>query len=148
VCLKSLFNPQKQSEDKVITPRQILICRRAGVGKMTLCKKIVYEFLNQGMWKDLFDLLLWVPLQNLKWKSSTATYNMEHLFYNEYFSQHLDGHNLARAMWMSINKSPTREKTLFLLDGLDEVYGQWHLEEPMNKFLGHLLRQSQVIITS
>jgi predicted NACHT family NTPase len=148
VCLKSLFDPRKQSEGKVIKPRRILIRGRAGVGKTTLCKKIVSEFLNHGMWKGLFDLLLWVPLRNLKLKSSPATYNMENLFYDEYFSQHPDGYNLARAMWISINKSPAREKTLFLLDGLDEVHGQWGSETPMHKFLEGLLKWPQVIITS
>jgi hypothetical protein len=73
---------------------------------------------------------------------------MENLFYDEYFSQHPDGQNLAWAMWILINKSPAREKTLFLLDGLDEVHGQWGLETPMNEFLRNLLRQPQVIITS
>jgi hypothetical protein len=73
---------------------------------------------------------------------------MESLFYDEYFSQYPDGWILAQAMWKSINKSPTREKTLFLLDGLDEVYGQWGLGTSMHEFLEHLLRQPQVIITS
>jgi hypothetical protein len=99
------------------------------------------------MWNDLFDLLLWVPLQKLKWKSSTTIYNMENLFYDEYFSQHAEGKNLARAMWMSINKSPV-QKTLFILDRLDEVSQEWSLGTPMNEFLSCLLAQPQVIITT
>jgi predicted NACHT family NTPase len=147
VSLKTMFDPRKQSENKIIKPKRILICGRAGVGKTTLCKKIVYEFLNHGMWNDLFDLLLWVPLRKLKWKSSSAIYNMENLFYDEYFSQHAEGKNLAWAMWMSINKSPV-QKTLFILDGLDEVSQEWSLGTPMNEFLSCLLAQPQVIITS
>jgi len=138
VSLKTMFDPRKQSENKVIKPKRILIRGRAGVGKTTLCKKIVYEFLNHGMWNDLFDLLLWVPLRRLKWKSSTTIYNMENLFYDEYFSQHAEGKNLAWAMWMSINKSPV-QKTLFVLDGLDEVSQEWSLGTPMNEFLSCLL---------
>ncbi|QGA16224.1 hypothetical protein EYB26_003891 [Talaromyces marneffei] len=146
ISLKTLFDPRKQSEEKVIMPKRILIQGRAGVGKTTLCKKIVYDYLYSGMWKDLFDWVFWVPLRKLKFKSSSTTYNMGDLFYDEYFSQRPQGRNLAQEMWSSVNEPLAREKTLFILDGLDEVPQNWGT--PMDEFLAHLLRQPQVIVTT
>lgn len=73
---------------------------------------------------------------------------MGDLFYDEYFSQDPEGKNLARVMWSSLNKSPAQERTLFVLDGLDEVSQAWISGTPMDEFLSHLLRQPQVIITT
>jgi GTPase SAR1 family protein len=52
LSLKTLFEPRKQSEDKAIRPRQILIHGHAGVGKTTLCKKIMYDYLHHGSVDD------------------------------------------------------------------------------------------------
>lgn len=148
VSLNRLFDPRKNSGDRLVTPKRILIHGRAGVGKTTLCKKIVYDYVYQGMWKNLFDWAFWVPLRNLKMRSSRTSYNMGDLFYDEYFSQQLNGESLARVMWELINESSAHDRTLFILDGLDEVSQEWSSESPMTKFLDFLLRQPQVIITS
>lgn len=66
VSLQTLFDPREQSDSKIIRPKRILIQGRAGVGKTTLCKKIVYDYLYHAMWKDVFDWVLWVPLRKLK----------------------------------------------------------------------------------
>ncbi|PWY89492.1 hypothetical protein BO94DRAFT_584749 [Aspergillus sclerotioniger CBS 115572] len=44
--LRDLFNSRKRLDGSSGRPRRILIRGRAGVGKTTLCKKIVYDFLH------------------------------------------------------------------------------------------------------
>lgn len=38
----------------------------AGVGKSTLCKKLVHDFICGQLWSDLFDRIIWLPLRDLK----------------------------------------------------------------------------------
>jgi hypothetical protein len=51
-------------------------------------------------------------------------------------------------MWRSIEESFDHDKTLFILDGLDEVSHKWCSGAAMDDFLNHLLRQPKVIITT
>ncbi|KFY28765.1 hypothetical protein V491_00298, partial [Pseudogymnoascus sp. VKM F-3775] len=144
--LSNLFEPRKTRDSEAIRPSRILIRGRAGVGKTTLCKKIVYEFTYGTMWRDLFDRVLWVPLRNLKLKErQIAGYNFRHLFCHEYFSQHPEGTELANALWHAL-KDTKSDKVLFILDGLDEV--SQDLNGDMYGFLKELLNQPNVIITS
>jgi hypothetical protein len=81
VTLPTLFKPRKARDGQERRPSRILIRGRAGVGKTTLCKKIVYEFTHGEKWqewRDLFDRVLWVPLRNLKQdeRRRIAGYNM------------------------------------------------------------------------
>jgi hypothetical protein len=66
VTLPQLFHERKLLDGRKARPRRILIRGRAGVGKTTLCKKIVHDFLHQRMWADLFDRIIWIPLRRLK----------------------------------------------------------------------------------
>ena len=107
IALATLFGPRKGPDGKMTQPSRILIRGRAGVGKTTLCKKIVHDFVYGKMWRDLFDRLLWVPLRNLKRKErrQVAGYNFGHLFRDEYLSQHPEGDALAK-------ERATRHKTV------------------------------------
>jgi predicted NACHT family NTPase len=64
VELATIFNERKEPKGKQIRPRRILIRGRAGVGKTTLCKKIVYDFICRTetelhrSWIKLFDRIL------------------------------------------------------------------------------------------
>ncbi|GKT81420.1 peptidaseCc14 [Colletotrichum tofieldiae] len=124
-------------------PRRILIRGRAGVGKTTLCKKIVYDFTHGTLWHDKFDRLLWIPLRNLKREARTNVpgYNMGDLFRHEYFSSP-EATDLINALW----KETYSEKTLFILDGLDEISSD--LRDDMFQFLKELLNQPNIILTS
>ncbi|KAL5047118.1 hypothetical protein BDW71DRAFT_50917 [Aspergillus fruticulosus] len=150
VELATVFNERKGRDGRAMQPRRILIRGRAGMGKTTLCKKIVYEF-SRGTWSEwtkMFDRVLWVPLRNLKLpeRRQVPGYNFEHLFNHEYFSLPDSRPELAREL--SYVLATKRNKTLFLLDGLDEVSQDLGGKDDMSRFLEELLKQPNVIITS
>ncbi len=144
VLLKNLFEPRELRDDKTITPKRILIRGRAGVGKTTLSKKIVYEYTQKGQWRDRFDYVLWIPLRALKGRQDC---DLEKLFYETYFQHHLKGRSLAKTLLAQI-KGPAKERTLFILDGWDEVAQEWDEQKLMAAFLKELLNQPAVLITS
>ncbi|RDW58024.1 hypothetical protein BP6252_13435 [Coleophoma cylindrospora] len=150
VALPELFDPRKCSDGTDITPRRILIRGDAGVGKTTLCKKIVHNYINDKVWQDLFDYLLWIPLRQLKGKSK-PTYNLEELIHHVYFPARIDWKILAKTLSKAIENPITgigSSRTLFLLDGLDEVSNEVNSTDGISTFLQHLLQKPNVIITS
>ncbi|KID85464.1 nacht nucleoside triphosphatase [Metarhizium guizhouense ARSEF 977] len=155
VELKTLFNQRDRGDHGVIKPRRILIRGRAGVGKTTLCKKMVYDFIRQtslhDSWTQWFDRLLWVPLRNLQRRPGQG-YNLSLLFRDEYFRHHLgkDGltrEDLAAELSRKVDDSNS-ERTLFVLDGLDEVSQLLASSNEMSDFLTMLLNKPNVIVTS
>jgi len=81
IPLGQLFDKRKLRDGKELIPRRILVQGRAGIGKTTLCKKLVHAY-QSGLWKDLFDAVLWLPLRQLRgFKSNT----LEDLFREKVF---------------------------------------------------------------
>ncbi len=144
IPLKQLFEPRKLSDGKEVLPKRILIRGRAGVGKTILSKKIVYDYTQKAQWRDRFDYLLQIPLRTLKGKQHCDWVT---LFHETYFHTHPKGLALAQALAAQI-KGPAQQKTLFVLDGWDEVAQEWGEHEPMAEFLKDLLNQPAVLITS
>ncbi|OTA67968.1 ARM repeat-containing protein [Hypoxylon sp. EC38] len=147
VKLPRLFEPYKMLDGSMKKPRRILIRGRAGIGKTTLCKKIVHDFNHGNMWKGLFKRVLWVPLRNLK---SNKPRNFEELFHHEYFIRQPEGEDHARRLSSALAKAlkTVDERTLFVLDGLDEVQN-WNGEQDNESlFFSELLNQPDVIITT
>ncbi|KAF6822496.1 hypothetical protein CPLU01_11994 [Colletotrichum plurivorum] len=146
VQLKDLFGRRKRSDGTEILPRRVLIRGRAGVGKTTLCKKMVHEFVRGGMWRDLFDRVLWVPLRNLKERPAPG-YNLEKFFFDEFFR--LQGDESGKVFAKETRKDLKHDRTLFILDGWDEVNQIATASSDMSRFLcDELLRQPNIIITS
>ncbi|KAJ3488535.1 hypothetical protein NLG97_g6181 [Lecanicillium saksenae] len=149
VELPTVFNEREGSNGLLMRPTRIFIRGRAGVGKSTLCKKIVSEFTKGtwGQWNELFDRVLWVPLRNLKLpeRHNRPKYTFEDLLSHE-FSLPTNGQNLARELSGILETE--NSKTLFLLDGLDEVSQDLTDDSGMHRFLATLLNQPNVIITS
>ncbi len=144
VPLEKLFEPRELSQDKTVGPKRILIRGRAGVGKTTLSKKIIYEYMQKGQWRDRFDYVLWIPLRTLKGKVNC---DLSTLFHEIYFPSHPKGQSLAKTLAAQIN-GVAKDKTLFVLDGWDEIAQEWGEHEPMFGFLKQLLNQPAVLITS
>ncbi len=141
ISLDQLFAKQKLRDGSEAIPQRILIQGRAGIGKTTLCKKLVYEFHHNKLWQDQFDCVLWVPLRQLKAHHLTR---FEELFCKYYFTDHKED----RAKALATALYDHRDKTLFVLDGLDEVIDELDERLSLKKFLQHLLDQKHVIITS
>ncbi len=145
IALDKLFEAQKLRDGSEGMPKRILIQGRAGIGKTTLCKKLVYEYYRNGLWQDIFDNILWVPLRQLKTASqATSIHCLEDLLCQRYFSNH--GNAKAQALGKTFLEY--QNKTLFILDGLDEVTEIFSENHPLNHFLKHLLNQPRVLITS
>ncbi|RAH75343.1 uncharacterized protein BO66DRAFT_433422 [Aspergillus aculeatinus CBS 121060] len=144
VPLESLFDCREQGGRK-IRPKKIFIEGQAGVGKTTLCKKVVHDFLYRNLWSDRFDWILWLPLRHLKGKRADS-YSIKDLFHHEYFSQHQDSELVADTLDSIVARNSAR--VLWLLDGLDEVAQDWDADSPMGRFLQTLLKQPQTIISS
>ncbi len=141
ISLDQIFEKQKLQDGKEAIPKRILIQGRAGIGKTTLCKKLVYEYHHNKLWQDQFDCVLWVPLRQLK---TFSPQRFEDLLCNHYFRSHekIRAEALAKAFYGHQNK------TLFILDGLDEVIGELNDRSPLKGFLEELLDQKHVVITS
>ncbi|KAI9764082.1 MAG: hypothetical protein M1840_008886 [Geoglossum simile] len=105
---------------------------------------VIVALLEIARESELFDRVLWV----LKRRTAEG-YNLEDLFYYEYFSEqgHDDGRRLAKELWRTL-KNTSSGKTLFVLDGLDEVSEDLRHDDDMFCFLGEFLNQLNVIITS
>lgn len=121
--------------------KKVLIRGRAGIGKTTLCKKIVYDFLLGRIWTDLFDRIFWLPLRELKASDS----RIKDL--GEFFDKYISGpgkEGLAHSVWTELDQS-NYDRTLFILDGLDEV--SQGLPGDHN-VLRELMRLPNLIVTS
>ncbi|KAL6904384.1 armadillo-type protein [Trichoderma evansii] len=150
VELATIFNQRQGRNEEMIQPRRILVRGRAGVGKTTLCKKIVHEF-TQGTWSEwnnLFDRVLWVPLRNLKLEErrQQPAYDFEALLTHEFFSLPNNKPDFAKHLALSLETNSS--KTLFLLDGLDEISQDLAGNNSMSRFLNELLEQPNLIVTS
>ncbi|KAJ6784046.1 hypothetical protein PWT90_00333 [Aphanocladium album] len=149
VKLSEVFSERKGRDGLPIHPRRILIRGRAGVGKTTLCKKIIYEFTKGtwSQWNELFDRVLWVPLRNLKHEGRRMmpVYSFADLLSHE-FSLPTNQPNLAGELSSILDARSG--KTLFLLDGLDEVSQDLTGDVGVARFFTELLSQPNIIVTT
>ncbi|KAL4944690.1 hypothetical protein BDV06DRAFT_220092 [Aspergillus oleicola] len=147
VSLVNLFEPRNLSNGKSVLPKRVFIHRRAGVGKTTLCKKIVHDHLSQGMWRERFDLILWIPLRRLKPLPNKAL-TLESVLHTLYFSEVTRGMDTAADLVQTLLDPSQKDRILLILDGLDEVSQEWEPDTPKHNLLFRLLDHSRVIVTS
>lgn len=155
VELSGIFDPFKPSpDDPPVIPRRILIRGRAGVGKTTVCKKMVKDLISdeqsavKSSWGPLFDRVLWIPLRNLR--KSQAPTNLQDLIFREFFENKMeieDGRMFAREIEREVERTDGK-RTLFILDGLDEVVHNLEEHGDISPLLLALLNKQNVIITS
>ncbi|RCI11752.1 hypothetical protein L249_7674 [Ophiocordyceps polyrhachis-furcata BCC 54312] len=153
VDLAAIFDDR---QGRIIRPRRILIRGSAGVGKTTLCKRMVHDFthdVKSGLhrsWNKLYDRLIWIPLRRLKTTLDRPDRcNFEDVFYDLYFSDKEPdrGRYLARQLWRNLDRRG-RDRTLFILDGADEIADDLHGCNNKSEFLQNLFKKDNVIITS
>ncbi|KAF9571436.1 hypothetical protein EC968_000531 [Mortierella alpina] len=144
IPLEQLFDERKLRDGKNDHPRRILVQGRAGIGKTTLCKKLVYAH-QTGLWKDRFDMVLWLPLRQLK---ALKVHTLEGLFREKFFTQGLEQEGKAQASALAV--SAREGKVLFILDGLDEIVFDTEGDEriALRELLAVLFKQKYIVITS
>ncbi len=142
IALEKLFEKQKLRDGLEGVPQRILIQGRAGIGKTTLCKKLVHEYYENQRWQDQFENVLWIPLRHLK---TQGPIHLQDFLRTKYFITHPDK-NQAEGLAKALHG--TKDQVLFILDGLDEVAELLHEDHPKHDFLALLLSQKHVLITS
>ncbi|KAF5866158.1 hypothetical protein ETB97_000692 [Aspergillus alliaceus] len=142
VPLADLFKPRKLGDGTTRRPSRILIRGRAGVGKTTLCKKIIHDFLYHRLWKTYFDRVFWIPLRKLKDQDS-----LERFLKENYFENTLEKTALFPTLWDTVCDE-NRNRTLFILDGLDEIIGYQRPEGSLIESFERVLNRNNVVITS
>ncbi|EGR47663.1 uncharacterized protein TRIREDRAFT_63909, partial [Trichoderma reesei QM6a] len=126
-------------------PMRILIRGQAGVGKTTLCKKMVYEFLYKDMWAEAIDRVIWIPLRQIKSSLFLGGQSIANLLSGPLPDAEKAGEGtLGEALDRSFTEDPSR--TLFILDGFDEVYRE--LFTAGNELLRKLINVPRVFITA
>jgi GTPase SAR1 family protein len=151
VTLPKLFDRRKNPSGNLQQPKRILIRGRAGVGKTTLCRKIVHDVVHGDMWKDMFQRVIWVQLRDLI-PLSKENYTLDGMFQHILFQECTSGDLLYKRLAQHIGQAGSGE-TLFLLDGLDEVSDiamrrEQSVQHPGHAFLKGLLNKTFVIITT
>ncbi|GJJ73240.1 bilin biosynthesis protein [Entomortierella parvispora] len=144
IPLEHLFNKRELCDGQEDAPKRILVQGRAGIGKTTLCKKLVHAHQN-NLWRDRFDIVLWLQLRQLR---GSKCRNMDGLFREKVFpTQDLQK---QATLAMGLSACAQKGKVLFILDGLDEIVTDTRSEDSyeFTKFLKLLLSQQHVIITS
>ncbi|GJJ67744.1 hypothetical protein EMPS_00090 [Entomortierella parvispora] len=145
IPLDQLFNKRKLPDGEEGVPKSILVQGRAGIGKSTMCKKLVHAHQN-GLWRDRFEIVLWIPLRHLRGLKSRT---LEGLFIEKVFV-YQDLSQEQAALASALVTYAQQGKVLFIFDGLDEIVAEAGGDEgnTFRTFLKMLLRQRHVIITS
>ncbi|KAI0102849.1 hypothetical protein GGR51DRAFT_573855 [Nemania sp. FL0031] len=137
VSIHSLFDDTGNS--KRIQPRRILIQGKPGVGKSTLCRRIMYEYSCHINLRVKFDLVVQVPVRKLGEFADLAD-----LLFHEYFRAMTAGHALSNKL-SELMLDHKKSGILIILDGLDEAQ-QWSSEK--RSLLEKLMSRPIVIVTS
>ncbi|KAI3334262.1 hypothetical protein F4824DRAFT_219394 [Ustulina deusta] len=66
VSIHGLFDEIELGGDKKIRPRRVFIQGRPGVGKTTLCRRIMYEYFWHNNLRRKFDLVVRVPVRKIE----------------------------------------------------------------------------------
>ncbi|KAF9110285.1 hypothetical protein BGX27_006564, partial [Mortierella sp. AM989] len=140
IPLEELFKKQRLRNGSDDVPKTILIHGRAGIGKTTLCKKLVDLSLCKQLWRECFDAVVWLPLRELK---SYKSRDLENLMKEKYFPGSVPNSiSLSRTLFDQAENG----KVLFILDGLDEF--QRGDDLALDGLLFQLLKQKRILITS
>lgn len=148
VTLHGLFDERKV-EKGTIRPQRILIEGRPGIGKTTLCRRLMYEYSWHASLRTKFQLVVRIPVGRLEYSA-----NLNTLLFEEYFHAVSQGHDLSNELGGLIldhenanlgSNNARSANILIILDGLDEAR-KWSQER--RALLKKLMERPAVIITS
>ena len=148
VPIHGLFDERKLGKHN-IRPQRILIQGRPGIGKTTLCRRLMYEFSWHENLRKKFDLIVRIPVGKLEYSA-----DLNNLLFKEYFQSVSEGRDLSNKLASLIldhdnivleNKNTRSLNIMIILDGLDEAR-RWSQER--RTLLEKLMQRPAVIITS
>ncbi|KAF9902643.1 hypothetical protein EC991_004739, partial [Linnemannia zychae] len=144
IRLEQLFEKRMLRDGKEGTPQRILVKGRAGIGKTTLCRKLVLAHQN-GLWKERFDIVLWLQLRQFRGSTSST---LDSLLREKFIGAQLtDREQEGLASTLAVRAK--EGKVLFILDGLDEIAADAQGDNnPLMPLLQTLFGQHHVLITS
>ena len=140
VSQSKLFEPREPEDDSRLRPKGVLIWGRAGMGKTTLCKKIVNQVSRDGLWKDLYDRVIGLPLRRLQ--------RIEIRTNVELLEHQISSPELGEWKFEAIDELVQDERALFLLNGSVEVSLALEQDSNRDRILYELLSRSHVSVTS
>ena len=148
VPLHGLFD-ERNVGGKNIRPQRISIQGRPGIGKTTLCRRLMYEYSWHENLRKKFDLVVRIPVGKLE-----NSADLNNLLFEEYFQAVSEGRDLSNRLRDLIlahenanleEKNASSVRILIILDGLDEA--RWWSQE-RRALLEKLMGRPAVIITS
>ena len=100
--------------------RQVLIFRRAGIGKTTLCRYDTFQWATGAIWKE-YDLVVFIRLRSLTASRYPILrggnrYSLIDLVKTEYFC-----HGSSKKDERRLKEHLDKSQVLWLLDGYDEI---------------------------
>ena len=148
VPLHGLFDERNVGGEN-IRPQRISIQGRPGIGKTTLCRRLMYEYSWHENLRKKFDLVVRIPVGKLE-----NSADLNNLLFEEYFQAVSEGRDLSNRLGDLILahenanlmvKNASSVRILTILDGLDEAR-RWSRER--RALLEKLMGRPAVIITS
>lgn len=121
-----LFNTLYKSErlvdlkDMLKDDTKALLYGRAGIGKTTIAKKIIYDFYYSSLWKDKFDYIIQISLRDLVNLTQEQLESVERTIYTASLS------SIVKRKYKDVEEAlgtllSRKDKVLLLLDGYDEI---------------------------
>ncbi|MHA7841581.1 MAG: NACHT domain-containing protein, partial [Gammaproteobacteria bacterium] len=148
IAMKDLFKSENKVADKKSTfsPNRIVLVGRAGVGKTTLCNKLVHDFYREGLWPEKgFAAIVHIPLRELINKSVTSL----GAAIREFCLLQRDKQRLSiEVINDTLADENIRDKILYVLDGYDEIAPHLTNNPLLNDLLTSFSEEAHWIITS
>ena len=136
IDVKDIFRTCKNQE------KQVLVFGRAGIGKSTFCRYVAYQWATGSYWPH-YELLALIPLRRLTfyYYPPDKNYSLIDLVIKELFPL-----GLTKNEEEVFNKDFDAKKTLWILDGYDEIVP--NVPPHLKCLLEQLLKTPHHIITS